>query len=113
MKREAKTKGKNTKVSHGYTFVITSDWKPSKATSNSIFMDAIVNTALGLVSMESFPVSMIDLNKLCGYSTGASAASSIRSWIRKRVGKNKIGEYGCHVVKDHAGKTIAVRVRKK
>ena len=113
MKRKYTKRKPATKVSSAFKFEISSDWSPKKASTNHEFLDAIVNTALTLLSKESFPVAMTDLTKLCGYANGGSAASCIRAAIKKRVGKTKIGEYGCHVVKDHAGKAVAVRVRKK
>ena len=101
------------KTENPYGFQIDSTWKPTKASSNHDYIDAIVNTACSLLSKESFPVPMVELTKYCGYKTAHSAASSIRTALRKVVGKNVIGQYGTHVVKDHNGKQIAVRVRKK
>jgi hypothetical protein len=102
-----------TKIENPYKFVIDSDWVPGKASSNHEYMNAIIDTASSLLSGESFPISMIDLKKLCGYANGYSAASSIRTALRKYLGKDKVGFYGTHVVKDHNGNHVAVRVRKK
>ena len=96
-----------------YKFVIDTDWTPSKAYGNNEYMDAIVSTAASLLSKESFAVPMIELKKLCGYANGHSAAASIRTALSRVVGKKEIGSYGTHVVKDHSGNHIAVRVRKK
>ena len=98
---------------HDYKFVIDSDWVPTKANGNNRYMEAIVFTAVGLESKESFAIPFLELKKLCGYANGHSAASSIRTALRKRIGKTKVGLYGTHVVKDHSGKEVAIRVRKK
>lgn len=101
------------KSSSRFKFEITSDWFPKKGSPDLSFVEAVVKTALTLVSGESFPVSMTDLKKFGGYSSGNSAASSLRCSIRKRVGKNKIGEYGLHIIKDASDKEVAIRIRKK
>lgn len=111
MAKATKTKAKA--ASSQYQFKISSDWYPTKSTSNTSFLDAVVNTAMQLLSKESFPIPMTQVVKDGGYKDPHSACSSIRTALRKRIGKSKIGEYGMHVVKDHAGKPVAIRVRKK
>ena len=110
MKRAKKTAKKTVSTSN-YIFKVEKDWSPTRGTWRNGYMEAVVNTAVTLIAGESFAVPFAEIVSKCGYATGGSAASSIRSAIKKRIG-SKVGEYNTYVIKDNANKVVAIRVRK-